>query len=232
MRVGRGLVIRKFGGIAGGVLLVFLGVGGFFVAGNWLFTIRNVEVVGEGISVSVDEERFVKNLLLFPTDALRSQLLRDYPLLADVEIRKKYPDTIVIVAHPREPLAMIISEGRAYLAGNDAVVLGLAEGGENLPRGYFPVRTYATGESIAEAPARAFVAFLAAFLEHVQVSEAVPLDGSSIRIKFSQVNIYVTQDSNMDEKASTLQTLLAGFRIKGTLPAVIDLRFDKPIVTF
>lgn len=232
MRVGRGIVIRKFGGIVGGVLLVFLGVGGFFLAGNWLFTIRNVEVVGEGIAVAIDEERFVKNLLLFPTDALRSQLLRDYPLLADVEIRKKYPDTLVVVARPREPLAIIVSEGRAYLVGAGAVVLGPGEGGENLPRGYFRIRAYAAGEIIAEAPAHAFVGFLASFPEHAQVSEAAPNDSASIRIKFSQVNIYVAQDANMDEKASTLQTLLAGFRIKGTLPAVIDLRFDKPIVTF
>jgi hypothetical protein len=232
MNLGRGTIVRKFGSIVGGVLLVFLGVGGFFLAGNWLFTIRNVEVVGEGISVFVDEERFVKNLLLFPSEALRAQLLRDYPLLADVEIRKKFPNTLVVVARPRAPLAQIISEGKVYEVAKGAVVLGPGSGGSGLPRGYFPLRAYSAGDIILEPQVVAFVAFLDAFPQRGEVAESAPLDGASIQIKFAEVNIYIAQDADIISKASTLQTLIAGFRIKGTLPAVIDLRFDKPIVTF
>lgn len=232
MRVSRGVVIRKFGKVFAAVVLVAAGLGLFLVAGNFLFTIRAVEVVGVGVTVAIDEQRFVKNLLFFPSDALRVQLLREYPLLESVEIHKKYPHTLLVVAHKRPAVAAIANGNRTFLVSRDGTILGDADGRERIPVGYFQVRAYAPGERVSEKDAAAFIGFIAHLPDVSQVRDGTTHDAASIRVKLATMDIYVALDSDMAAKASTLQMLLAGFRIKGTLPAVIDLRFDKPIVTF
>ena len=52
----------------------------------------------------------------------------------------------------------------------------------------------------------------------------------SLHAVSATLDIFFTQDA-IEQTLATLQTLIAGFRIKGTLPKVIDLRFDKPVIT-
>ena len=52
----------------------------------------------------------------------------------------------------------------------------------------------------------------------------------SIRVEIQQLDIFFPQDGDIVEHIRTLQTLFTGFRIKGVLPAHIDLRFGKPVV--
>ncbi len=56
-------------------------------------------------------------------------------------------------------------------------------------------------------------------------------DSASILATMGHTNIFLPQKGDLKVKAGTLQTIVMGFRIKGTLPTVIDLRFEKPIVT-
>jgi cell division septal protein FtsQ len=232
MSVSPGTWIRRFGTLLTGVALVILGLVLLFVLGNTVFRIRDIQVVGAGFTVVVDEERFVKNLLFFPSDALRAQLLRDYPILQDVTVKKNFPSTLIVALTPRAAVVRIASGNRVYLVTGDGFVLGDAQGNETLPMGYFSIPSYAPGDQINQNDASAFARFVAAAPKEIEVKEARPLSGTSVRIRLTQLDIYITHDADVGAKASTLQTLLAGFRIKGTLPTVIDLRFDKPIVTF
>ncbi|KKU88687.1 MAG: hypothetical protein UY16_C0003G0029 [Candidatus Gottesmanbacteria bacterium GW2011_GWA2_47_9] len=64
------------------------------------------------------------------------------------------------------------------------------------------------------------------------ISSITARDGPSLVATIGETDILFTQDVEVETVATTLQTLLTGFRIKGSLPKTIDLRFDKPIVTF
>lgn len=232
MKSAQGVFLRRFGRIVAAIIFLAIALGALAGMGTWVFTIKTVEVVGEGIRVTIDEKRITKNLLFFPADALRTQLLREYPILDDVVVQKKFPHTLIVVAHRREPIVRIAAGERNYLVAKGGVVLGHAVGTESLPTGYFSVRSYAAGETIEEKEANAFIVFTQHLTDTSLVHSATPRDSASIRLTMGTTDIFIPHEGDLGEKASTLQTLIAGFRIKGTLPTVIDLRFEKPIVTF
>ena len=66
----------------------------------------------------------------------------------------------------------------------------------------------------------------------IQWSFIEPYETQSIRARFGQTDIIITQTNDLSQVLDTLQTLMEGFRIKGTMPKSIDLRFGKPIVQF
>lgn len=227
-----GVVFRRFGKLLLASLTVLLGLGLLLFFGSRVVSIKTIEVVGEGITVVIDEQKMTKNLLFFPSEAMRVQLLRDYPILESVSIKKQFPSTLVITAVRRPALVRIESTDLRYLVAGGGTVIAYATGTEQLPVGYIPVRPYGIGETIEEPQAVAFVSFVEHLADTSFVQSARGHDGASLRLIAGTTNIFIPQEGDFEAKASTLQTLIAGFRIKGTLPTVIDLRFDKPIVTF
>lgn len=211
---------RRFG------RLIFVGMLVFFITtGLWIvvrreFKIQTIEVVGKEVIVKLDERRIDTNLLFFPTAKVRSDLLSENPLLKDVQFHKKYPATLVIVAIPRSPIARVALTGRTVLVDSEGVVLGLASAkDEKLPL-------------IEESNLKQSLGFLTHMKDMLLVESITIIDSKTLLAKAGKLDIYIPQHIDLTSKATTLQTLIRGFRIKGILPKVIDLRFDKPIVTF
>jgi hypothetical protein len=76
------------------------------------------------------------------------------------------------------------------------------------------------------------LAFLNGTRDFLPIQTITIEDDSSLRAKSNTMDILFPQDGSMPAILATLQTLLSGFRIKGTLPTLIDLRFNKPMVKF
>lgn len=184
-----------------------------------IFRIDTMFVVGDAASIALNERLLVKNLLFFPTEAFRASLLSNNPLLKDVRITKKFPDGLLIELVTRKPIAVVSRDGSLVPVDEDG---SLVENGEieNLPRVFL--------EEPALGQALQFIAECAP----LAVSEITIHDSTSLRAAIGTTDIYFPQSGDIREKVTTLQTLFDQFRIKGTLPATIDLRFDKPVVTF
>ena len=101
-----------------------------------------------------------------------------------------------------------------------------------LPKFYFDVPWLRVGEILN---VKKLTTSLSVF-EEINVISRISLikeiEGDGIFIQTEKTGIFITQDSRTDQTIATLQTLFEGFRIKGTLPRVVDLRFDKPVVQF
>ena len=89
MNTNRAIFVRKFGKMGGYVILFVLFLGTVSWLGIRVFTIKNIVVVGNNIQVQVDETRLPKTLMLFPAAKLRTELLADNPILADIQFQKK-----------------------------------------------------------------------------------------------------------------------------------------------
>lgn len=212
-RVGRSVLTIFF------TLLFTSGVG---MAIQKQFRIQKVEVVGAQISVIIDEDKMNKNLLFFPTKKVRMQLLKQNPLLKNIVIQKIFPHTIRIVATSRRPIA-IIAESH-LLVDSEGVILGAGETADNsLPLVYV---------AMADPALRQSLEILRGLGKENGIVSITKGTSGTLLAKTSTIDIYFPQNDTILDKVATLQTLLAGFRIKGILPNVIDLRFDKPIVTF
>jgi hypothetical protein len=197
-----------------------------------LFSIQVIEVVGNGIQVQVDEKKISKTLLFFPSDRLRGEVLRDNPLLADVYFRKRYPHTLVIIPTLRPAFARLQTNDRVVLLDRSGTVLMDGDQGKTLPLFRFHLQFIRVGEVISDTRVQLALSLLDRLGGVLPVDGITEQDGPYILVKTGKTDIFIPQDKELDDILATLQTLMTGFRIKGTLPEVVDLRFDKPVIKF
>lgn len=199
---------------------------------NDLFTIRNVEVSGEGIQIAVDPAKLPRNILFFPVDRVTEQILKEYPLVGSVIIKKTYPSTLVIVAVPRKPFAIVGIGRETYELDADGVVLLQYPSETNLPIIGIATRALQPGMKVSDPAVTAAIQFLRETASFLVVSDIIVFETLSLQAHAYSMSIVFPQNARFPILARTLQTVIAGFRIKGKLPTTIDLRFDKPVVTF
>jgi hypothetical protein len=198
-----------------------------------VFTIREIRVVGDTIQVSVDEKKLPRTLLFFPADKIRAEILHDNPILADLRFEKQYPNTLVIVPTLRAKAALIITPTRRVFVDERGIVLTDADTSPlGLPQIAVNLSGLGIGKTIDDTRVRASLAFLSGIQATVPMETVTISDDGVITAHTGNLDILFTQHGDIPTILTTLQTLLTGFRIKGTLPSVIDLRFDKPVVTF
>lgn len=209
--------------------LVSVGVYGLVTV---LFPIQTIEVASGDIQVEVEEARIPKNLLFFPSEKIRQDLLADNPLLADITFKKKFPHTLVIIPHLRTPLVRVYGQDRRVLVDRDGVVMGDDDGYGSLPIVDIPAVGLRIGGTIHDSRVLAAISFVSRVSEFVAIEQVTLVEDRYLQAKTDTYTILFTQDTPTVALSATLQTLILGFRIKGSLPAVIDLRFNKPVVRF
>ncbi len=223
---------RRFGKMVLTILATLLVGWVTYKLSNWVFTIRAIEIVGQNAQVQIDEDRISRNLLFFPSDILRQQVLDENPWLADVRFEKKFPGTLRIVPSLRTPVAILQSHDRVVLVDREGVVVADGDSGNRLPVLVVPLEPFRVGETLDDSRVRLALRLITQMAPDLTFTRITYENDSYLRAKTVKLDIIIAQDRPISETLATLQMLLTGFRIKGTLPTVVDLRFDKPIVTF
>lgn len=195
------------------------------------FTIRDVMVDGPGMSIQIDKEKFGRNLLFLPVSTLRQQLLSTYPLLGDVRFERKFPNTLIVHLERRSAYALLQSSGNSYAVDAYGLVLGSIEYTDRYPLLRFEIGILPIGSRIHDDRVEAALSFLRRMAGHAVIKSVEIRDAQSIQAKMDNTNIFLPQTGDVSAKADTLQIIMEGFRMKGTLPTVIDLRYEKPIIT-
>lgn len=210
-------------------------VGGIVVSGILffvlsLFKIRHIEVEPSTISVVTDSSQFPSNLLFFPSEKLRTFLLKEYPRIKDVTFTKQFPGTLKINVVIRTPLAFVFSNSR-MLAMDDAGVLFEFPGKKDLPILELPIEEMSPGKQVKGKGVDTSLAFLTKISHDEKVERIIMSTDSTLEARFNDMTVLFLADGNGESTADTLQALLKGFRMKGSVPHIIDLRFSKPIIT-
>lgn len=229
----RKIIVRKFGRVmAWIVFVVAVGIIVSLVVSR-MVDIRVIEVAGSDVQIIINEKELPKNLLFFPSEAIRSKLLNDNPMLRDVKIRKKFPHTLVIEPLMRVGAARLVQGNQTVTVDSDGIVIPDAElPARVLPRIIQAGDAVHVGQKITDRMVVQSLILIRLLDTRWEIQGIEKRDETSIVAHIGKTDTIITQDADMISTAATLQTLLEGFRIKGTLPSVVDLRFDKPIVTF
>jgi len=209
----------------------FVGVIYFFKIGINIFQVKHIAVTGDPVQLEINKSIFVNNILFFPTESVVRQLKLDNPLVKTVEIRKKFPSTLEFVIYKRTPVAEIVTDGIRLGIDEECVIT------EAVPNNQLPVITMSIplvriGATVKQPMVVQAIALIRRTKSFIEWSSIESYETQSIRARFGQTDILITQTSDLSQILDTLQTLLEGFRIKGTIPKSIDLRFGKPIVQF
>lgn len=198
---------------------------------NYVFTLKQVEVTGDVVQIVVDKEKIGRNMLFLHTKQLEHDILSSYPLIDTVIFTKSFPSTLVVHVTLRQPSVYVLSQSHMYAVDGNGIVLSDAQKDALLPRLIFDVGVLAIGSHIPDARVIASIAFITGIRDSLSIDTMTEKDSTSLIAQYGNTSIVLPQKMNAKEKAGTLQTIVTGFKIKGELPAVIDLRFDKPIVT-
>lgn len=227
------IIVRKFGRVV--AWIVFVVAAGIIVSVviNWMVDIHTVEVTASDVQILINEKELPKNLLFFPSEAIRAKLLSENPMLRDLRIRKKFPHTLVIEPVIRTSAARLVQGSQTVTVDLDGVVIPNAGSpARALPEIIRSGDTVHMGQKITDRMVVQSLILIAHLDTRWEIQAIEKRDEASIVVHIGESETIITQDADMISTAATLQTLLEGFRIKGTLPSVVDLRFDKPIVTF
>jgi len=230
MKVGKILSYRLMRRLIGFFLLVFL-LGCTVYGMRNGFKVKNIEFIGNSMNIEFNERVLSGNILFFPSDKIKNELLHEYPQLKDVIIRKKFPHTILIEPILRSPVAILVTSKALYGIDEAGNVLGVESGGKNLPEMYIdPVRVR-VGMTLQDEGVQNSLAFLEKSTSLFPVSKIITNgDGSTLIAITEDTQILFTQTQNIDVLIATLQTIVTGIRIKGSMPKIIDVRFTKPVI--
>jgi len=206
-----------------GILVVAIGLYGL----TTVFRVRYIRVIGSDIRLKIDERLFPTNLIFFPNTWLTKQLLAQYPQVSSVGIRKIYPDTLELTIE-RRPAVAQLSIGGVKRFVDEYGFPAVQSKDRLLPLVIFPIEdnTLPYGKTLLSTALGA-----AKYITSVPVEQITKNDNRSIRLKTRETDILIAQEGDFSTIDHTLQSLIAGVRMKGLQPKVIDLRFDKPIIT-
>lgn len=215
-----------------GVLFVLIFTGAYTIIGK-LFAIKQIEVVGTNMKLVINRDRLPATLLFFPSAKIRADILLNNPILSDVQVERKYPNTLVIKPSVRSNAALLITPARRVFIDESGIVLSDADGDYG---GLTQITTKAVGIRLGQKIIDEDILHVLDFLNGIRSImpiETVGIDENGVSdARTGTLDIIFTRDTDIRAALATLQTAWAGFRIKGTLPKIIDLRFDKPVVTF
>ncbi|MFC1646828.1 cell division protein FtsQ/DivIB [Patescibacteria group bacterium] len=198
-----------------------------------LFNIKEIEVIGEGVNIQINPEKLNKNLLFFPSEIVKKDILNNYIQLEDITFTKVFPHTLQVIVKVRKPLARIKTVEKIYLVDEKGIVLGDASISDSkYPLVFTEISNLIQGTYIKDEKIFQILSFIKSLDEVVQIREISIINGSSIQARLDKTDIICMLKKDMMDCSDTLQTLITRFRMKGTMPARIDLRFDKPVVTF
>lgn len=217
--------------IAAGVVAAILATAGLSLLLVHAFTIKNIIVDAPLMVIELDKSRFGKNLLFLPTEKLRADLLNNYPLLSGVRFEKQYPGTLVVHLIRRNTFAVLRSEDNVYAVDEYGLVLGGVDDAGGYPALVFRAGILSIGSLVPHPGVISGLALLRRLGGNPPISRISERDTLSMHAVSGHTNILFPQTGDMSAKADTLQTIVEGFRIKGALPTVIDLRHEKPIIT-
>lgn len=195
------------------------------------FRIQNIYIEGDHVTFDIDQSKVTRNLLFFPSEKVRQSLLLAFPIVKDIEIQKMYPSTLKFIVTQRLPLARLVTHDQSFVLDEDGYAIGTPdEKTKTLVPLYFDVPMQEVGEKVKSDPVQRALHIFREFPKEYPIIKIESIEKQSIRVVISQSDIFFPQEGDVVEHIRTLQTLLAGFRIKGAMPAHIDLRFGKPIV--
>jgi cell division septal protein FtsQ len=222
---------RKFGRVILSIVLLLASVYVLYVFCMQYFALKNIEVIGEGIQIAIDQAKLERNLLFIRPEKIKADILSDNNQVEHVYITKRYPDTIIIAVQLRKAIARITTITRTVIVDSRGVVLGYSrKESDTLPLLSFGVSDIPDGLTFTDVAVLSGIAVIRDISPVVPISSVYLNDTLSIRAIYGKTSIVFPLNTEYSALASTLQTLVARFRMKGSMPASIDLRFDKPVI--
>ncbi len=207
---------------------------------NQFFLIKNIELVSDKKFLLTNKDELInKNLFLINEDETAKKIVFKNPQLKRAVVNKVWPNTLKITVYFYEPTAaLIVNQGFFNLSSDGRILAKIKDGQPSLPViNYYQKlnsNSFETGDRIDYEDIRQTLFFI----DKLRQINLVPL---TIDIKGQDMLVFNLESdkeiifSNKKEKELQdyqLEFIIKQFKIEGKEFKKIDLRFEKPVVTF
>jgi len=222
------------------ILSIYLGLQHFLLRVP-IFKIKEVSVLNaQGNILKNPEDIFhldsEYNLFNFDMKKIVRDILARHPELAEVSIRKQFPDKVLIMVKARKPVAIIASSPEAFLVDQESFILPFKAVHGQLPKiigiGARQMQLFTKSNSLRLArvldllkelqKAKVYPEYKVLKVDVREYSNIVFQLENNIEVKMGQ--------SGFKRKALLLAKILAQLKETDTVPKYIDMRFDNPAV--
>ncbi len=215
------------------------------------FQIKKVVCQLNNYPCSLDLEPFLvqlsgKNIFKLKQQTVSNDLQNIDPMVTDIKIIKKLPNQLIINLSYRQPLAQITVFTNLEFIGLDSTASATLSG-EMSARSWlmdkagelYDLNNHQSALTVIVAvpekfdPGQIFQLLTALQNYYVSFNLLAWIDQFTMIVK-TKAGSYAIIDptKNMDLSVAALQYVLAGLKIGDRLPIKIDLRFDKPVLTY
>lgn len=224
------------------VISVFLVAGIFtllYYSDNY-FKVKKIEILGEINSSDLRgiESWNGKNMFLIQEDKMKQDLINANPLLKDVKVVKKYPNTLnFIVSRYEESVYLVVDQGY-FLLGDDGRILSKTKDkAKDLPViNYYQKLNYSSwqsGDFIQYKDIMTALHFLRKSSDLGLTINTIDIGGTNmIALQLKDRKILFSSEKDRVLEDYQLDTIIRQFKIEGRQFTVLDLRFDKPVIQF
>lgn len=221
------------------VVTFFIATLGILYFFNQYFSITYIQVDSSAKhTLNQISELKNQNLFLLSDSKTKETLLNSNPLLKTVEIEKKYPNTVILHVDFYQPQAVLeVNEGYYFLSADGKVLYKGKQIANGLPVVHYYQKlnyvAFATGERIPYKDLNTALFFLLKMRDlglSVNTIDISSVDMIACNLDKRTIIFGVEKDKNMQEYE--LGVLIKQLKIQGKEFKILDLRFDKPIITF
>lgn len=206
-----------------------------------VFVLRTGSLNTKTILIEGDQSLFDKPfsakidspLILLDTSEIVEEVASISPWIKNVQAVKKYPWTLVIKVTERTPVVTFIKDDVQLLIAEDGMVLPNRPGQDFLSRVKLDCDvSQIPGQLIDKSQVITGLATIKSLKENheIEIESLRCVDDDRYQIATSKTIIEYGAQNDSDKIVSSLQVLFRQFRIEGTWPKRVDLRFDKPLL--
>jgi len=197
------------------------------------FKIKKLIIISDKSKIS-GLSIFEGSNLLFVNEKKMSLYLQEQNTNAkSIVVEKEFPQTIILRIESRTPIAAIGDETKNLYIDSEGIILSGESNIIPLPKiRAFDFEIYKNGKAdwrIIKASS-----FIDMVSKQGILIDQILIDNpsSSFKVKTSEgIEVLLPFDADIATEASSLQIILARFKIVGKNITRIDFRFDKPLVT-
>lgn len=217
-----------------GAIFLFFGLYNFFTT---FFLIKTIKIASAPEEILKGIEKLGgQNLLFLDRAEWEEEIEKENPILKEVEIEKEFPSQVLIKFEKRKGRALIFgpNPSTTLLIDEEGVILKKGNKEEKLPVIIASLQNFKIGDRIRDERIIFVLDLISVLGESAKESE-FEFDESLQVLKVNladQALLLIDLEKERKKTIYSLQMLLKKFKIEGNWPKKIDLRFEKPILTF
>lgn len=212
---------------------------GLFYWLNDFFTIKKIELIVQDKLIVNGLENFShKNILFIKNEEVVNKIVESNPQLEEIEVEKKFPNILIIKVELSKPLAVMkVNTGFFLLSENGKIISKTKMNTSDLPLiNYYQKLDYFSfnnGDTLTYKDITFSLIYLKKASSLGLSMITLDINGEHmVALKLKDREVIFSLEKDQLVQVDQFETIIKDFKIQGKNFKKLDLRFEKPIVTF